>query len=170
MKEYKWSVGLRHKATKAKLNISVWAPTCDDATHKLTGVLIGPECEYEWTKNGVDGEVGQDRFSARLKAPVAHAGDAVILLQRLRDAAFHLAHGVVLGLANKVRKFGAVTPRVDGPGIALHVQNEIDGLVQRLPLVRHAAHPLPVNIQLVGISGLFTHSKIDEVQVIPRGR
>ena len=27
MKEYKWSVGLRHKATKAKLNISVWAPT-----------------------------------------------------------------------------------------------------------------------------------------------
>ena len=26
MKEYKWSVGLRHKATKAKLNISVWAP------------------------------------------------------------------------------------------------------------------------------------------------
>ena len=49
MKEYKWSVGLRHKTTKAKLDISVWAPTCDDATHKLTGILIGPECEYEWT-------------------------------------------------------------------------------------------------------------------------
>lgn len=26
MKEYKWSVGLRHKTTKAKLDISVWAP------------------------------------------------------------------------------------------------------------------------------------------------
>lgn len=41
MKEYKWSVGLRHKTTKAKLDISVWAPTCDDATHKLTGT--GPD-------------------------------------------------------------------------------------------------------------------------------
>ena len=59
MKEYKWSVGLRHKATKAKLNISVWAPTCDDATHKLTGVLIGPECEYEWTGTGPDYENNQ---------------------------------------------------------------------------------------------------------------
>ena len=52
MKEYKWSVGLRHKATKTRLSIYVWAPTNDEATHKLCGVLIGPECEYEWTGTG----------------------------------------------------------------------------------------------------------------------
>ena len=52
MKEYKWSVGLRHKATKEKLNVHVWASTNDGATHKLIGSLIGPECEYEWTGTG----------------------------------------------------------------------------------------------------------------------
>ena len=52
MKEYKWSVGLRHKATGARLNLDVWAPTNNEATHKLCDVLIGPECEYEWTGTG----------------------------------------------------------------------------------------------------------------------
>lgn len=52
MKEYKWSVGLRHKATREKLNVTVWAPKNEDATHKLCGILIGPECEYEWTGTG----------------------------------------------------------------------------------------------------------------------
>ena len=52
MKEYKWSVGLRHKATGTRLDVHVWAPTNDEATHKLCGVLIGPECEYEWTGTG----------------------------------------------------------------------------------------------------------------------
>lgn len=52
MKEYKWSVGLRRKATGARLSVHVWAPTNDEATHKLCGVLIGPECDYEWTGTG----------------------------------------------------------------------------------------------------------------------
>lgn len=52
MKEYKWSVGLRHKTTREKLNVTVWAPKNEDATHKLCGILIGPECEYEWTGTG----------------------------------------------------------------------------------------------------------------------
>lgn len=42
MKEYKWSVGLRHKATGTRLSLYVWAPTNDEATaHKLAQVL-GP--------------------------------------------------------------------------------------------------------------------------------
>ena len=52
MKEYKWSVGLRHKTTGTRLDVHVWAPTNDEATHKLCGVLIGPECAYEWTGTG----------------------------------------------------------------------------------------------------------------------
>ena len=52
MYEYKWSVGIRHKATHEKLNLTVWAPTNNEASHKLCGVLIGPECDYEWTGTG----------------------------------------------------------------------------------------------------------------------
>lgn len=52
MYEHKWSVGVRHKVTREKLNLIVWAPTNSEATHKLTGVLIGPECDYEWTGTG----------------------------------------------------------------------------------------------------------------------
>ncbi len=52
MKEYKWSVGLRHKATGDRMSVYVWAPTNDEATHKLCGVLIGWECEYDWTGTG----------------------------------------------------------------------------------------------------------------------
>ena len=49
MKEYKWSVGLRHKATGTRLSLYVWAPTNDEATHKLCGVLIGPVYENNQT-------------------------------------------------------------------------------------------------------------------------
>lgn len=52
MTEYKWSVGIRQKATREKLNLIVWAPTNDEATHKLLGSIIGYECEYEWTGTG----------------------------------------------------------------------------------------------------------------------
>ena len=52
MKEYKWSVGLRHKATRERLNVTVWAPKNEIATQKLCSILIGPECEYEWTGTG----------------------------------------------------------------------------------------------------------------------
>lgn len=52
MTEYKWSVGLRHKATRERLNVTVWAAKNEGATHKLCGVLIGPECDYEWTGTG----------------------------------------------------------------------------------------------------------------------
>ena len=51
MTEYKWSVGLRHKATGEKLNLIVWAPTNADANRKLRGVY-GPYCEYAWTGTG----------------------------------------------------------------------------------------------------------------------
>lgn len=51
MIEYKWSVGLRHKATGEKLNLIVWAPSNSAATHKLRGVY-GPYGEYAWTGTG----------------------------------------------------------------------------------------------------------------------
>lgn len=52
MKEYKWSVGLRHKATGERLSVTVWATKNDAATYMLCGVLIGSECDYEWTGTG----------------------------------------------------------------------------------------------------------------------
>ena len=45
MYEYKYSIGVRHKSTGEKLKLEVWAEDVDAATHKLTGTLIGPECE-----------------------------------------------------------------------------------------------------------------------------
>lgn len=52
MTEYKYSVGVKHKSTGEKLKLEVWAGNVDAATHKLTGTLIGPECEYIWTGSG----------------------------------------------------------------------------------------------------------------------
>ena len=52
MYEYKYSIGVRHKSTGEKLKLEVWAEDVDAATHKLTGTLIGPECEYIWTGSG----------------------------------------------------------------------------------------------------------------------
>ncbi len=52
MYEYKYSIGVRHKSTGEKLKLEVGAEDVDAATHKLTGTLIGPECEYIWTGSG----------------------------------------------------------------------------------------------------------------------
>jgi hypothetical protein len=52
MNERLFSIGLRHKNTREKLDVLVWAENVDKATHKLTGILIGPECEYDWTGSG----------------------------------------------------------------------------------------------------------------------
>lgn len=46
------SICVRHKSTGEKLKLEVWAEDVDAATHKLTGTLIGPECEYIWTGSG----------------------------------------------------------------------------------------------------------------------
>lgn len=35
MIEYKWSIGLRHKVTREKLDVTVWAQKNDEATHML---------------------------------------------------------------------------------------------------------------------------------------
>lgn len=52
MTEYKWIIGLRHKVTGEKLDITVWAQKNDEATHKLCDVLIGPDCDYDWIGTG----------------------------------------------------------------------------------------------------------------------
>lgn len=52
MYEYKYGVGMRHKVTGEKLHLEVWAENTDAATYKLTGTLIGPDCEYIWTGSG----------------------------------------------------------------------------------------------------------------------
>lgn len=41
MCEYKYSIGVQHKATGEKLRIEVWAEN-----------IIGPDCEYIWTGSG----------------------------------------------------------------------------------------------------------------------
>lgn len=48
MKEYLFSVSIKHKKTRKKLSLYVWAKNVDDATHSLCGSLIGYNCEYEW--------------------------------------------------------------------------------------------------------------------------
>ena len=53
MYEYKYRIGLLHKATGKTLHLEVWAKNVDEATHKLCGVLIGFNCEYEWTGSGL---------------------------------------------------------------------------------------------------------------------
>ncbi len=52
MKEHLYSVGIRHKKTGVKSSLFVWAKNADEATHKLTGTLIGYDCEYAWTGSG----------------------------------------------------------------------------------------------------------------------
>ncbi len=52
MKEHLYSVGIRHKKRHESLNLLVWARNTDEATHKLTGTLIGYHCEYAWTGTG----------------------------------------------------------------------------------------------------------------------
>ena len=46
-------VGLRHKKSREICNLQVWAKNADEATHKLTGSLIGYHCQYEWRGTNV---------------------------------------------------------------------------------------------------------------------
>lgn len=52
MKEQLFSVGMKHKVTGEQLHMLVWAKNVDAATNKLTGTLIGYNCEYMWTGSG----------------------------------------------------------------------------------------------------------------------
>ena len=52
MTEYLYQVGIRNKETGGKMRLNVWAESVDTATHKLTGTLIGCDCEYVWTGTG----------------------------------------------------------------------------------------------------------------------
>lgn len=119
MKEYKWSVGLRHKATGTRLDVHVWAPTNDEATHRLCGVLIGPECDYEWTGTGpvyennktVEREARPDIYKEEkyMKTPVSaiapgkvisYRGELCIVLEHRKD-------GTLLVTAKQIdAKFG----------------------------------------------------------------
>lgn len=46
MKGHLYSIGLEHKKTGERIDLQVWARNTDEATHKLTGVLIGYTCPY----------------------------------------------------------------------------------------------------------------------------
>ena len=48
MKEYLFNVSIKHKETREKINLFVWAENVDSATNSLCGSLIGYNCEYEW--------------------------------------------------------------------------------------------------------------------------
>ncbi len=52
MIEHLYSVGIQHKKSKENCDLYVWAKNTDEATHKLTGTLIGYNCEYAWTCSG----------------------------------------------------------------------------------------------------------------------
>lgn len=47
--EHLYAVGIQEKKTGGKLQLQVWAKNADEATHKLTGSLIGYYCQYRWT-------------------------------------------------------------------------------------------------------------------------
>ena len=52
-KEYLYKVGLKNKETGDRFDLQVWAQNGDEATHKLTGTLIGYHCQYAWCGTGV---------------------------------------------------------------------------------------------------------------------
>ena len=47
--EHLYTVGIKEKKTGETLKLQVWAKNADEATHKLTGSLIGYPCQYYWT-------------------------------------------------------------------------------------------------------------------------
>ena len=47
--EHLYTVGIKEKNTGETLKLQVWARNTDEATHKLTGSLIGYPCQYHWT-------------------------------------------------------------------------------------------------------------------------
>lgn len=52
-KEHLYQVGLQHKKSKETFNLQVWAKNTDEATHKLTGTLIGYDSQYSWRGTNV---------------------------------------------------------------------------------------------------------------------
>lgn len=52
-KEHLYQIGLVDKKTDEKFNLQVWAKNADEATHKLTGTLIGYDCQYRWRGTNV---------------------------------------------------------------------------------------------------------------------
>ena len=49
MNEHLYTVSVQDKKTNEKLKLQVWARNTDEATLKLTGSLIGYNCQYCWT-------------------------------------------------------------------------------------------------------------------------
>ena len=49
MNEHLYTVSVQNKKTNEKLKLQVWARNTDEATHNLTGSLIGYNCQYRWT-------------------------------------------------------------------------------------------------------------------------
>ena len=148
MKEYKWSVGLRHKATGTRLDVHVWAPTNDAATHSLCGVLIGPECDYEWTGTGpiyennktVEREARPAVYVYKeekyMKTPVSaitpgkvisYRGEPCIVLEHRQD-------GTLLATAKQIEvKFGP-TNNFAGSPLKTHLNvNFLDSITQGHP-------------------------------------
>lgn len=52
MKQRLFRVSLRNKKTGNRSRVYVWAGNVDEATHSLTGTLIGPNNEYIWEGSG----------------------------------------------------------------------------------------------------------------------
>ena len=50
------------------------------------------------------------------------------------------------------------------------VLEALDRLEDGIPSIRHAPHPVAVNVQLVGVAWLSFYRKGDEVQIISRSR
>lgn len=56
VKQYLYSVGMKHKKTGQKIDLMVWAENVDEATHKVTGAIGGYRDEYSWTGSGPEYE------------------------------------------------------------------------------------------------------------------
>lgn len=52
MKERLYEVFLKDKELGNKFSLYVWAKNTNEATAKLIGTLIGPDCEYIWSGTG----------------------------------------------------------------------------------------------------------------------
>lgn len=150
MKEYKWSVGLRHKATWERLNVTVWAPTNDEATHKLCGVLIGPECDYEWTgpvyenNKTVEREAHPDIYKEEkcMKAPVSaiapgkvisYRGEPCIVLEHRQDGTLLLGVEYVEHTFGSSNNFAASSLRqhLNSTFLDCITQNNPDEIIAR---------------------------------------
>lgn len=146
MKEYKWSVGLRHKATGTRLDVHVWAPTNDEATHRLCGVLIGPECDYEWTGTGpvyennktVEREARPDIYKEEkyMKTPVSAIAPGKVISYRgeLCIVLEHRKEGTLLIDTEWVKRAFGSTNNFADSSLRSHLNGVyLDGLTQGHP-------------------------------------